>query len=333
MADKNKNENSVGNGIGPADEPRADIDNLLAEAAGSLDEIDSQLGKTDSDSAPKSPQPSSIDIASMADSKKSGKGPTLKTEVQEIDNTLANLEKELKNLTRQIDDSDDTADKTTKQNTAEDDALAAAVNELDSDDQNTSVADSEENQNASDDDSVDDMLAQLEQEMTAEENATDDSTPVANDSTGEDNSDDGDDISKVIAELPGMDVESEAVPVNEPLADPQDDSTQQPPASQDDNDEVKDQDDKVVMDELDLSIRSPRSETPLDKPQTEEPAQNSDPYADFNIPQKALICAVTTANKPFGFVSDGSAKDALGLAGIITIIISMVVTALILLLK
>jgi len=322
MADKNKNENSVGNGIGPADEPRADIDNLLAEAAGSLDEIDSQLGKTDPAPAPapKSPQPAGLDIASMADPKKSDKNASLKTEVQEIDNTLANLEKELQNLTRQVDDSDDTAG-----------------------DQNTSVAKPQEAQNASDN-SVDDMLAQLEQEMAAEDNATDDTTPVANDSTGKD-SGSGDDISKVIAELPGMDIESEGTPVDEPVVDelpidkpaavPQDDSTQPQPVSQDDDggNEVKDQDDKVVMDELDLSIRAPRSETPLDQPQTEEPAQTGDPYADFNIPQKALIHAVTTANKPFSFISDGSTKDTLGLVGIITIIISMVATALVLLLK
>ncbi len=54
--------------------------------------------------------------------------------------------------------------------------------------------------------------------------------------------------------------------------------------------------------------------------------------AGFNLAQRAVISSLTAANKPFGFVSD-SQKDVLGIVALVTLIVSMLAVAFMLLLK
>ena len=93
------------------------------------------------------------------------------------------------------------------------------------------------------------------------------------------------------------------------------------------------EDEQLVMEELDQAqppAEASADETPKD--QTTSPSEANDPYSHFPLPQRTLIHGLQTANKPFDFVGDG-VRDILGLVGIITVIMSIIGAALILLLR
>ena len=58
----------------------------------------------------------------------------------------------------------------------------------------------------------------------------------------------------------------------------------------------------------------------------------SDPYSHFNPPQRMVVRTLETANKPFNFVPDQT-KDILGLVAVVTLLVSIVGAALLLLFK
>ena len=68
-------------------------------------------------------------------------------------------------------------------------------------------------------------------------------------------------------------------------------------------------------------------ESKEEEQKTQEKTAEDAPYKNFKLPQRMLVHGLDKANKPFEKVPTNM-KDTLGLIGVITMIVSMLTTAL-----
>ncbi|MCF7957801.1 MAG: hypothetical protein K9M57_05060 [Phycisphaerae bacterium] len=92
------------------------------------------------------------------------------------------------------------------------------------------------------------------------------------------------------------------------------------------------EDDAMVLDELEEATKEKSFAGPQGEKNDENDSQDDNRYAHFSLPQKTVLKSFETANKPFKFIDDGI-KDTLGVVAMVTLLISMITTAIALLVK
>ncbi len=326
--------------------PLSDIDSLLAAAANSLAEVDEQLGQEDSAENQTAIQEKDADFTSPDN------------RVDKVDNTLDNLEQELNTLLDEVSENDkpqQVSEEDKPQQAGEDDSqnniddvLAELAEELKQDEPETvenekvSATDTSVQPEESDGDTeIEQQSSQSETQISPDEDLEEAQNIIDKlpDIGGADK-DDGPPAPEASAvDTPAVEQSGQAEPSSkpsEPTAETIPEADQAQPVAETDQASKDDQpaEEGQAVSEVDQEVMKELAEIE-DKGKADEPApattkaeagQNS----RLNFPQRALVQSLETVNKPFEFVPDKT-KDILGMIGVVTMIVSVIAAALILL--
>ena len=334
-----------------------DIDALLAQAADSLTDLDNQVPN---------PSESSVDQSVPSDSRTVEKSSELQNtppaqqppiQQDKINQALNNLQEDMNSLNQQVGDSPQ--EQTSEQ---------ASTEQID--DSQTDAQDDDSVTEKPPAENIDDVLASLADEMqdvTQDESqaATDSAQPEDTDpseTAAEDKQVADDEINAIINQAQQDVQDSSTQNSDESHADQQpetqDSSTttttdqnetaaeQQENQSETTEEKIPAQEQQSTVDQHQEQESKPSSAPPAEIPVADEenpekladadgePTQeknefNPEQIVRFPLPQRLVINTMVGFNKPFGFVPE-KVKDILGIAALVTVLLSILTAALIL---
>ena len=323
-----------------------DIDGLLAAAAQSLTDLDAQLGEPE---AEPEEEPEEAGTTAKADGENQTKHDALAAndKNERVDDTLDALEQDLSMLVAEVND-----------DSSQEDTTATNVEAVETDavgEEEAPNADAKEESAAIAEEAaviIDQLpdLPEAEQdaaEVTAigpEESSTVDNAEQSDGAdSGEgaagDSSDNIDDVLAQLEQALSKEISDEADDADK---DKQEDKPQTIAQSasgdgtegQAEDEEVVSEEDQLVLDEIAGRLQD---NSEADKADTEEVNEEDTEdcgvdYGDFPTAQRFLLQALQVVNRPFGFVSGGT-RDIVGTVAVVTCLVTILATAILLLLQ